>query len=194
MVERRGGPDAFIEEAEMDRDHHQEEPETERDRRNLLALAGGAALAAAAGALPAAADQRTTGGDTLYGHGQVWNNALPDILGRLRLSFDLRVDLKTGVGFGTAKDPVHPDWNSHFSIGSVITEKRRGGETRYTMSGIVTAATNPDNVGLPVWIIAETVGDTTAIAIAIDDKDFAGAGLVVIDLIGTLLRHIFGQR
>ena len=55
------------------------------------------------------------------------------------------------------------------------------------MTGIVTRANNPANVGLPVKIIAETRGDTTAIAIRIGDLAFAGAGLVVIAIIAVLI-------
>jgi hypothetical protein len=42
-------------------------------------------------------------------------------------------------------------------------------------------------VGLPVRILAETRGDTTAIAIAIGDLAFGGAGLVVIAIIAILI-------
>jgi hypothetical protein len=157
-------------------------------RRNVLASTGSALLAAGALSLPgeAHADQGT-GGDTLYGHGMVWNRDLPGILGDLKLSFDLRVNLVTGLGFGTADDPVHPEWNSHFSITGIEQEKRPRGETRYTMVGEVTRATNPQNVGLPVRIIAETAGDTTAIAIRIGEHAFGGAGLVVIAIIAILI-------
>src|SRR5947209_8280032 len=158
-------------------------------RRNILAGAatGAAMLTAGALALPAGADEGKSDGDTMYGHGMVWNRDLPGILGDLRLSFDLRVNLETGQGFGTAEDPVHPDWNSHFAITSIHQEKRPKGEKRYTMVGEITEATNPNNVGQPVRIIAETVGDTTAIAIRIGDHAFGGAGLVVIAIIAILI-------
>ena len=123
----------------------------------------------------------------LYGHGMVWNRELPGVAGELKLSFDLRVNLETGTGFGTANDPVHPDWNLHFAINSTQQEKLPGGETRYTMSGQVISANNPGNVGLPVRIIAQTSGETTAIAIAIGELAFAGAGLVVIAIIAILI-------
>jgi len=55
------------------------------------------------------------------------------------------------------------------------------------MIGAVTRANNPDNVGLPVRILAETRGDTTAIAIALGEMAFAGAGLVVIAIIAILI-------
>lgn len=158
-------------------------------RREYLTAAGGALLAASA--LPTLADNdhdhRENGADTLYGHGMVWNRELTGVAGELKLSFDLRVNLETGAGFGTAEDPVHPDWNIHFAINSTQQEKLRGGETRYSMTGVVTAANNPANVGLPVKILAETRGDTTAIAIRLGDLAFGGAGLVVIAIIAVLI-------
>lgn len=155
-------------------------------RRNYLTAAGGALLAASALSSPAEADERKDG-DTLYGHGMVWNRDLPGVAGDLKLSFDLRVNLETGRGFGTADDPIHPDWNIHFSIDSMVAESRPKGETRYDLAGVVTRATNPANVGLPVRILAETVGDTTAVAIKLGDHAFAGAGLVVIAIIAILI-------
>jgi hypothetical protein len=170
-------------------------------RRNCLAAAATGAAMLAAGALagPAVADDRRkerdcrdrdrdkTDPDVLYGHGTVWNRELPGVLGQLQLSFDLRVNLETGTGAGSAQDPVHPDWNNHFTIESVVSERRPGNETRYTMTGHVVRANNPANVGLDVKIIAETVGDTTAIAIRIGDLAFGGAGLVVIAIIAILI-------
>jgi len=157
-------------------------------RRNYLAAAGGAL---AATMLPSVADNEGKGnnndGDTLYGHGLVWNRDLPGVAGDLRLSFDLRVNLETGTGFGTANDPTHPDWNIHFAINSIERKKLPKGENRYTMRGAVTSANNPANVGLPVRILAETSGDTTAVAIALGDLAFAGAGLVVIAIIAILI-------
>jgi hypothetical protein len=157
------------------------EAEMNVSRRDCLTATGGALLAA-----PAEASESGKG-DTLYGHGLVWNRALPGVAGELRLGFDLRVNMDTGEGFGTAEDPVHPDWNLHFSITSTEVQKRPKGETRYTMKGVVTSAVNPANVGLPVRILAETSGDTTAIAIALGDMAFAGAGLVVIAIIAILI-------
>ena len=55
------------------------------------------------------------------------------------------------------------------------------------MWGVVTRANNPANVGVPVRILAETSGDTTAVTIALGDLVFAGAGLVVIAIIGVLI-------
>jgi hypothetical protein len=161
-------------------------------RRDSL-TAGGALLAASV--LPALAGHQSDrdhghgsdDADVLYGHGMVWNRDLPGPAGDVKLSFDLRVNLKTGAGFGTADDPVHPDWNLHYSIDSAVQEKVRGGEKRYTMTGVVTRATDPAKVGLPVRILAETRGNTTAIAIAVGDLAFAGAGLVVIAIIAILI-------
>jgi hypothetical protein len=160
-------------------------------RQCVAATAKGAAmLAASALALsagPAEADEGKNDGDTLYGHGMVWNRDLPGVAGDLKLSFDLRVNLETGKGFGTAEDPVHPDWNVHFAVDSLKAEKLRRGEVRYTMTGVVTRASNPANIGQTVAIIAETVGDTTAVAIRLGDLAFGGAGLVVIAIIAILI-------
>jgi hypothetical protein len=155
-------------------------------RRDCLAATGSALLAATALAAPAEAyDPRK--GDTLYGHGMVWNRDLPGVAGDLKLSFDLRVNLETGLGFGTADDPLHPDWGLHYDIHTVQQERRPKGETRYTMTGVVTEAVDPAHVGKSVRILAETSGDTTAVAIALGDQAFAGAGLVVIAIIAILI-------
>ena len=157
-------------------------------RRNYLATTGTALLAA--GVLPALAGggkHDEDDADVLYGHGMVWNRDLPGVAGDLKLSFDLRVNLETGTGFGTADDPIHPDWNVHFAINATERKRLPRGENRYTMMGVVTRANNPANVGVPVWILAETRGDTTAIAIALGELDFAGAGLVVIAIIAILI-------
>jgi hypothetical protein len=159
----------------------------EISRRNALAAGGSFLAASALSTLPAGADEGKSGGDTLYGHGMVWNRELPGVLGELKLSFDMRVNLEKGTGFGTAEDPVHPDHNIHFAINSVETQKSRKGESRFTMRGEVTEAVDPANVGLPMAIIAQTVGDTTAIAIRIGENAFAGAGLVVIAIIAILI-------
>jgi hypothetical protein len=158
-------------------------------RRDHLAAMGSALLAA--GALPTGADAQGRRDDddaeVLYGHGQVWNRDLPGVAGELKLSFDLRVNLATGVGFGTAHDPLFPDWNVHFAIDSADQTKLRSGDTQFMLRGVVTQANNPATVGLPVRILAETRGDTTAIAIAIGDLAFGGAGLVVIAIIAILI-------
>ena len=125
-------------------------------RRKYL-TAGGALLATSV--LPTLADssqgRNKDDADVLYGHGMVWNRALPGVAGDLNLSFDLRVNLETGAGFGSADDPVHPEWNIHFAINSAKQEETRDGENRFTLTGVVTRANNPANVGLPIRILAQ---------------------------------------
>jgi hypothetical protein len=158
-------------------------------RRNHLAAMGSALLAASA--LPAAAEPQDRRDDddaeVLYGHGQVWNRDLAGLAGEVKLAFDLRVNLTTGAGFGAAHDPVHPDWNLHFSIDSVERNRIQKGETQFLMRGRVTQANGEFSVGQQVRILAQTQGDTTAIAIAIGDLAFGGAGLVVIAIIAVLI-------
>ena len=158
-------------------------------RRKYLTAASAALLGASG--LPAFAhndpDRDRDDADVLYGHGMVWNRALPGVAGELKLSFELRVNLETGTGFGTADDPIHPDWNIHFAINSVQRQRLRKGESRYTMTGVVTHANDPANVGLPVRILAQTSGETTAVAIALGEMAFAGAGLVMIAIIAILI-------
>ena len=158
-------------------------------RRDHLAVMGSALLAASPLTADTNAQDRRDDGDAevLYGHGQVWNRELPGEAGELKLSFDLRVNLATGLGFGTAHDPMFPDWNVHFAIDSADRTKLHSGETQFMMRGVVTQANNPASVGLPVRILAQTRGDTTAIAIAIGDQAFGGAGLVVIAIIAVLI-------
>ena len=157
-------------------------------RRNHLATIGGALLAANPLTAATTHDHPDDGdAEVLYAHGQVWNRALAGVAGELRLAFDFRVNLETGVGFGAAGDPVFPDWNVHFSIDATERKKLRSNESRYTMTGVVTQAQNPALVGQPVKIIAQTSGDATAVAIKIGDLAFAGAGLVVIAIIAVLI-------
>lgn len=153
-------------------------------RRHVLATTG-AALAAAAGA-PLAAQSDRPAPDTLYGHGTVWNRALPGLAGTLNLSFDLRVNLETGTGGGSASDAVHPTENFHFAITETLHERVRN-EDRFILFGHVTEAVNPASVGLPVRIAAQTEGDTTAVVIRVGDQVFMGAGLVVIAIIAILI-------
>jgi hypothetical protein len=159
-------------------------------RRDHLAAMTSAILAA--GALPAAAAQphKRRGDDdaeVLYGHGQVWNRELPGLAGELKLSFDLRVNLETGTGQGTAHDPVHPEWNVHFSIDSAERTRLRSGESQFSLKGVVTHANGGFAVGQEVRILAQTERGATAIAIGIGDLVFGGAGLVVIAIIAILI-------
>ena len=158
-------------------------------RRTHLAAMSSVLLAG--GALPAAAQPQARRDDddaeVLYGHGQVWNRDLPGIASELKLSFDLRVNLAIGTGQGTAHDPVHPEWNVHFSIDSAERTRLRSGESQFAMKGVVTHANGGFAVGQEVRILAQTSRDTTAIAIAIGDLAFGGAGLVVIAIIAVLM-------
>jgi hypothetical protein len=156
-------------------------------RRKYLAGMGGALLAATPLAASCTDDDDSNDGDTFYGHGMVWNRELPGAAGEVRLSFDLRVNLETGAGFGSAHDPVFPDWGIHFSIESTERESVGKGENRYTMSGVVTKANSSANAGLPVRIVAETRDQITAIVIRLGDMVFMGAGLVVIAIIAILI-------
>jgi hypothetical protein len=158
-------------------------------RRNHLAAMGGALLAANPLTASAKANDRRDDDDAevLYAHGQVWNRELAGVAGELRLAFDFRVNLETGAGFGAAGDSVFPDWNVHFSIDSTERKRLRSGESRFTMTGVVTQAVNPAMVGQPVKILAETRRDATAVAIKVGDLAFAGAGLVVIAIIAILI-------
>jgi hypothetical protein len=153
-------------------------------RRRVLATTGAALAAAASAPLAARSDRQAA--DTLYGHGTVWNRALPGLAGQLNLSFDLRVNLETGTGAGSASDAVHPDENFHFAITETV-RTRMGSEDRFVLAGHVTDAANPAYVGLPVRIAAQTQGDTTAVVIRVGDLMFVGAGLVVIAIIAVLM-------
>jgi hypothetical protein len=65
--------------------------------------------------------------------------------------------------------------------------KLRRNETQFALKGVVTQANGAFSVGQPVRILAQTSGETTALAIAIGDLTFAGAGLVVIAIIAILI-------
>ena len=61
------------------------------------------------------------------------------------------------------------------------------GDSLHALQGVVTQANGGFAVGQPVRILAQTRGDTTAIALAIGDLAFAGAGLVVIAIIAVII-------
>jgi hypothetical protein len=153
-------------------------------RRDFIGATGAALAAVAAGT--AQARPETPEADTLYGHGMVWNRELPGLAGRLNLGFDLRINLKTGTGSGSAGDPAYPGEGFHFSIESAERERIRG-EDRFVMAGTITDAVNPAYLGLPVRIAAQTQRDTTAIVIRVGDAVYTGAGLVVIAIIAILI-------
>ena len=152
---------------------------TDVSRRSYLASTakGAALLAASALSLPAEAD----GNDHnpgLYGHGMVWNTALPGIAGEVKLQFDIWIDLEGGHGLGVVSDPLHPDWECYFAIASVVQDKSQKDTIVYKMYGIVTMANAPSNVGLPVKIYAEARAESTGIGIALGDLAFGGAGII----------------
>lgn len=153
-------------------------------RRNFIGATGAALAAVAAGAVLARPEAPDA--DTLYGHGMVWNRELPGLAGRLNFAFDLRINLKTGTGSGSAGDPAYPGEGFHFSIESTQRERIRD-EDRFVMAGSITDAVNPAYVGLPVRIAAQTQGDTTAIVIRVGEAVYSGAGLVVIAIIAIIM-------
>jgi hypothetical protein len=153
-------------------------------RRDFIGATGAALAAVGAGA--AQARPQAPDADTLYGHGMVWNRELPGLAGRLNLGFDLRVNLKTGTGAGSAGDAAYPGEGFHFSIDRTHVERVRG-EDRFLMSGTITDAVNPAYLGLPVRIAAQTQGDATAIAIRVGEAVYTGAGLVVVAIIAILI-------
>ena len=149
-------------------------------------MLGAAALPTLASQAFAAQPGDADDDEIMYGHGMVWNRALPGVAGELNLSFDMRVNLGSGIGAGSAHDPLHPEWNIHFAISSVEEKKVRS-ESQFTMRGTVTDANDPNLIGLPIRMLAETRRGSTAIAIAIGNFAFAGAGLVVIAIIAILI-------
>jgi hypothetical protein len=152
-------------------------------RRRVLATTGAALATAGA---PLRAQSGRPAPDTLYGHGTVWNRALAGLAGTLNLSFDLRVNLATGTGGGSASDAVHAGENFHFAITETVREPVRD-EDRFILFGHVTESVNPAYVGLPIRIAAQTEGNTTAVVIRVGDQVFMGAGLVVIAIIAILI-------
>ncbi|MDX1925377.1 MAG: hypothetical protein SFV81_02590 [Pirellulaceae bacterium] len=165
-----------------------DEQASELSRRTCLAAASAALLSATTLATTAEAHGGASDdAEIMYGHGTVWNRDLPGIAAKLNLSFDLRVNLASGVGSGIAHDPVYPDWNMHFAITSAETKRLPSRESRFLLRGVVTDAVTPSMVGKPVRILAETSNGSTAIAIAIGETAFAGAGLVVIAIIAILI-------
>jgi hypothetical protein len=112
----------------------------------------------------------------------VWNTALPGLAGELLLSFDIRVNLQTGKGFGTCSDSVHPQANLQFTIAAA---EKHG--NRLTMQGTVIRANDPANVGQLVKIAGEMQGTATTVAIQIGALTFNGSGLLVVIAIIAIL-------
>jgi hypothetical protein len=137
-------------------------------------------LAASALALPAkaAANNPHFG---LYGHGMVWNPTLPGVAGEVKLAFELWLNLEASNGIGIAEDPLHPDWEFHFAISSVIQQKGPNGLTIFRMQGVITRASVETNAGVQIRIYAETDGEATGIGIALgDDLGFGGVGFITL--------------
>ena len=149
------------------------------DRRNFLKVTG-AALAAASVPSVAAAPLDDSQ-KVFYAHGMVWNAELPEVLGELRLTFDIAVRLG-GTGLGTFGDDVHPEFNAHFQINSTAKEGNV-----YTLEGEVVAARDTSLVGTPITILAEVEGSATGVTIMLGEHTFKGAGLVVIAIIAILI-------
>ena len=161
-------------------------------RRNHLTAMGSALLAASPLATAVNAADRRHGNDNdaevLYGHGQVWNRDLPGIAGELKLAFDLRVNLETGVGFGdrSRSGPSRLERAFQHRVRRADAPASAGRQ-QFMLKGVVTHSNGGFNVGEPVRILAQTQGDTTALAIGIGDQVFGGAGLVVIAIIAILI-------
>ena len=149
------------------------------DRRDFLKATGAALAAASMPSVAAATPENTQ--QVFYAHGMAWNTELPEVLGELRLTFDIAVRLG-GTGLGTFGDDVHPEFNAHFAINSTA----RHGNV-YTLEGEVVAARDPSMVGMPITIDAEVEGSATGVTIMLGENTFKGAGLVVIAIIAILI-------
>jgi hypothetical protein len=161
------------------------EAQTMASRRDLLKGAGGALLAASAVSASAQVAEAAAGQEhqqEAYGHGMVWNTALPGVAGELLLSFDIRANLTTGKGFGTCSDSVHPQANLQFSIAATAKHGNK-----FTMQGTVIRANDPAHVGQPVQIAGELQGTATTVTITIGGLAFHGSGLLVVIAIIAIL-------
>jgi len=160
------------------------------ERRSFLKLSG-AALAAAS--IPTVATGALTGaqkGDDgpshersrpIYLHGCGWNRALPGVFGEVCLAFDIRAELG-GTGVGTLRDDVHPEVNSQVQINSAT---KHGDE--YTLEGEIIAARDPANVGRPVTIVAQSLGEGEGSATITIGTVTSSPNLVVIAIIAVLI-------
>ena len=159
------------------------------DRRSFLRV-GAAGLVASS--IPAAAGaitgpQKEDEGPfrdrskTIYLHGCGWNRALPGVFGEVCLAFDVRAELG-GTGVGTLRDDVHPEVNSQVQINSVTKHR-----DEYTLEGEIIAARDPANVGRPVTIVAESLGDGKGSATITIGTVEPSPNLVVIAIIAVLI-------
>ena len=159
------------------------------DRRSFLRVAGAGLVAAsiptAAGALTGA--QKGDDGPShdrsrpIYLHGCGWNRALPGVFGEVCLAFDIRAELG-GTGVGTLRDDVHPEVNSQVQINSAT---KHGDE--YTLEGEIIAARDPANVGRPITIVAQSLGDGKGSATITIGTVGPSPNLVVIAIIAVLI-------
>jgi hypothetical protein len=160
------------------------------ERRSFLRVAGAGLAAAsiptAAGALTAAQkDEEEPSRDNrskpIYLHGCGWNRSLPGVFGEVCLAFDIRAELG-GTGVGTLRDDVHPEVNSQIQINSVTRHR-----DEYTLEGEIIAARDPANVGRPVVIVAQSLGDGKGSATITIGTVGPSPNLVVIAIIAVLM-------
>lgn len=90
-----------------------------------------------------------------------------------------------GTGVGTFRDDVHPEVNSQFVINSAT---KHGDE--YTFEGEIISSRDPDLVGRPVTIVAESLGDgkgSATITVGTVGTVGTSPNLVVIAIIAVLI-------
>lgn len=159
------------------------------DRRSFLRVAGAGLVAASlpntAGAMTDTqkADDEPSHDKSrpIYLHGCGWNRALPGVFGEVCLAFDIRAELG-GTGVGTLRDDVHPEVNSQVQINSVTRHR-----DEYTLEGEIIAARDPANVGRPINIVAQSLGDGKGSATITIGTVEASPNLVVIAIIAILI-------
>jgi hypothetical protein len=166
------------------------EKRDKRDRRSFLKLSGAAVAAASIPTVQAVAltgAQKEDEGPShdrsrpIYLHGCGWNRALPGVFGEVCLAFDIRAELG-GTGVGTLRDDVHPEVNSQVQINSVTKHR-----DEYTLAGEIIAARDPANVGRPVTIVAQSLGDGKGSATITIGTVGPTTNLVVIAIIAILI-------
>ena len=160
------------------------------DRRNFLKLSGAGLAAAAIPMVAAGARPGAQKGDDgpprarsrpIYLHGCGWNHELPGVFGEVCLAFDIRAELG-GTGVGTLRDDVHPEVNSQVRINSATKDG-----DRYTLEGEIIAARDPANLGRPVTIVAQSLGDGKGSATITIGTVASSPNLVVIAIIAVLM-------